>query len=217
MLLIQISDVREVLFLVKRRANEDGYNALYQESHFEEEMFFPEKKLFIGHDPEKEYQILKSFCEDEDNNILFISSKPYLQENTLIERLLRRNNVRKPQIKYFGLRNHKAEEIEKLSGMIQTSINKLQTHGLQEVTEDLMETLRLGNETLIYLDLAVLDPSITKSEDFGDQGGLTARELVYMVQKLKHLNNLKGIVLTYRDINSHLNREVMAKILLEIL
>jgi hypothetical protein len=64
---------------------------------------------------------------------------------------------------------------------------------MANVCDGLMERLLAESEVTISINLDVLDPSVL---DIGQEyGGLTARELIYILQRLSMLRNLKKIQL----------------------
>ena len=70
------------------------------------------------------------------------------------------------------------------------SMKKLFELGIDEATDTLMETARNFGALYLSIDISCLDPAFADSEK-KEPGGLTTRELLYMLQRLKLLKNLK--------------------------
>ena len=65
----------------------------------------------------------------------------------------------------------------------------------EQICDGLMERMLQYDELNIYVKLDVLDPSVV---DVGqDYGGLTARQLIYFLQRLAKLRNLRTVSIQY--------------------
>ncbi|RJQ16820.1 hypothetical protein C4573_02020 [Candidatus Woesearchaeota archaeon] len=94
----------------------------------------------------------------------------------------------KENVVYAGLRTFDKNSLNQIRNNKQFSMKEISFEGLHETCDAVMAVSREKNLWL-SINLSVLDPSFT---DIGFPGGLTPRELIYFVQRIKLLKNLKG-------------------------
>ena len=95
-----------------------------------------------------------------------------------------------------GIRNKTSEENTFLKK------HKIQTFMIGNLSEDIRETCDMimefsnGKELYVSIDIDVVDPSFAPSTAKTESGGLTSRELIYLVKGINKIKNLKAIDLT---------------------
>ncbi len=119
-----------------------------------------------------------------------------------------------------GVRNSDQEEIRFLAEkkIKQISINQL-NENLQDMTDTIME-FAFGKELYVSLDIDVVDPAFASSTGYLEPGGLTSRQIIYVMQRVALIKNLKAIDIV--EVNSEDDRQGMtvklaSKILAEII
>ena len=65
--------------------------------------------------------------------------------------------------------------------------------GVNNLCDTLMEMARNFRKLYLSIDIDAVDPAFAPGTGYCEPGGLSSRELVYMVQRLKNLKNLKFV------------------------
>jgi arginase family enzyme len=126
----------------------------------------------------------------------------------------------KENILIVGARNSHKDEITFLKqNRIKTiSINSL-TEDLQDMCEVIMEFSN-GKELYVSIDIDVIDPAFAPSTGYPEAGGLTSRQFIYLIQRIKKIKTLKAVDLV--EINEKKDKDKLtvklgAKILAELI
>ena len=108
--------------------------------------------------------------------------------------------LRSDQLVYVGTREAMPEEVVTVNhlGLKRYPMQNMMQEGVTEIVFALMETVRSMKEVCVVIDLSVVDPAFVKVEN-PSFGGLTSRELLFFVQKLKMLDNVKGFGIVGND------------------
>jgi agmatinase len=115
-----------------------------------------------------------------------------------------------------GARNIHQEENKflKENRIIGISMNSL-IENLPDICDTIMEFAN-GKELYVSIDIDVIDPVFAPSTSYPEIGGLTSRQFIYLIQRIKKIKTLKAIDLT--EINEDdLTIKLGAKILAELL
>ena len=83
-----------------------------------------------------------------------------------------------------------------------------------------METEKNWDSLYLSIDIDAVDPAFAPGTGFIEPGGFTSREVLYIVQRLKRLRNLKMIDLVEVNPKKDLNKmtiKLSAKIVKELL
>ncbi|MBU4308685.1 MAG: arginase family protein [Nanoarchaeota archaeon] len=99
-----------------------------------------------------------------------------------------------------GNRNSDRKEIEflKKSKIHTISMNKL-NEDLQDTCDTIMEFAN-GKELYVSIDIDVVDPVFAPSTGYCEPGGLTSRQMIYLVSRINKMKNLKAVDIV--EINS---------------
>ena len=108
---------------------------------------------------------------------------------------------------FLGLSNYSKEDIGSLAKNKYFTMKKISEIGLHESVSLAMENAIVFEKLCISIDLDVLDKAFSPD---GAVGGMTTRELIYSVQRLKMMRNLRKVEIC-RD-----NQEIIAKLVKEI-
>jgi len=126
----------------------------------------------------------------------------------------------KENVLIVGLRNVWKDEIKFLKE------NKIKTLSIANLTEDLQEMCDTimefsnGKELYVSIDIDVIDPVFAPATGYPEVGGLTSREILYLVQRIKKIKNLRAVDIV--EINEKKDKDKItvklgAKILAELL
>lgn len=188
------------------------------------------KTIFLGGDQSISFSLVKTFlkyCEDYSKEpclIVFDAHPDCLEsyddfpKNREWLRSLIEGGFPAENLFVVGLRNAESSELTFLS---KNNIKRMNMASVVENVEDscdaLMEFCR-DKEVYISIDLDVLDPSFAPGVQFKEPGGFTTRQLIYFVQRLSKMKNLRAVDIV--EINplidvENLTSRVGAKILSE--
>jgi len=191
-----------------------------------------EKTVFLGGDHSISYSIGKAFlryCEDKKKKpcLIVFDAHPDLmepmKEPTHEEWLRALVDVGFPSenILLVGLRNSYINELKFIKEkQIKTmSLNQFLLD-IGDSCDTLMEFAD-GKELYFSLDIDVVDPIFAPATGYRNEvGGLTSRQLIYLVQRINKMKNLRGVDIT--EINPKKDPEGLtlklgAKVLAEFL
>ena len=176
------------------------------------------KVIFLGGDQSITYPLVKSFmdyCENYDKEpclIVFDAhpdvmnfSEDGLPTNEEWLRGLVKYGFPSENILLVGIRKKTLEENTFLKKY------KIQTFMMGNLSEDLRETCDTimefsnGKELYVSIDIDVVDPSFAPSTAKPESGGLTSRELIYLIKRINKIKNLRAVDLT--EINLEMDKE----------
>ncbi len=216
--------------------NSDFYltNKLIYKNAFETFEAKP-KSVFLGGDHSISYSLCKAFldCSNENGKepcLIIFDAHPDCKLYNKKEEVFpdNKNWLRKlieqgfptKNILLIGVRNLDKDEKEFLkSNQIRSiSINSL-LENIEETCEIIME-FSDRKELYLSLDMDVVDPVFAPGTELQETGGLTSRELIYLIQRLNKIKNLRAIDLV--EINPLKDKENLtirlgAKILSELI
>ena len=189
------------------------------------------KVIFLGGDHSISYSTTKAFldyCRKEKKEPCLIVFDAHadcmepMREPTHEEwlRKLIKEGFPKENILIVGLRNCDREEIKFLKEKkIKTlSINSL-AEDLQDMCDVIMEFSN-GKELYVSIDIDVVDPAFAPSTSYPEAGGLTSRQFLYLIQRIKKIRTLKAIDIVEINEKQDKNRitvKLGAKILAELI
>jgi len=189
--------------------------------------------IFLGGDHSISYSTTKAFlkyCKDKKKKpclIVFDAHPDCMEpmEEPTHEEWLRKiveEGFPAENILLVGLRNSHKDEIKFIQeNKIKTlSINNL-AEDLQDMCDSIME-FSSGKELYVSIDIDVIDPVFAPSTGYPEVGGLTSREFLYLIQRIKKIKNLKAVDLV--EINEKMDKQnnnltvkLGAKILAELI
>ena len=190
-----------------------------------------QKTLFLGGDHSISYSTGKAFldyCKLERKIpcLIVFDAHPDcmepMQEPTHEEwlRKLVEDGFPSANVLLIGVRNSHQDEVKFLNE------HKIRTISINSLTEDLADMceviMEFSNKKELYLsiDIDVIDPAFASSTGYPEPGGLSSREFIYLIQRIKKIKSLKAIDLV--EINEKQDTEgktikLGAKILSEFL
>jgi agmatinase len=184
-----------------------------------------EGDIFIGGNHMISYPLFKGFCRKFKNpGIIVFDAHPdvfqYFDDAThadWLKFLVEEKIVKKENIILIGVRNPEEKEIEYLKK------NKIKCYFMKEVYKNeekiLKEVVGITKKfdgLYLSLDIDVLDPAFAPGTGYLEPGGMSVRELLYFISKIKKLKNL-GRVDINETIPDGVTEKVGAKLLAEFL
>ena len=172
--------------------------------------------IFLGGDHSISFSTCKAFldyCREDGKEpcLIVFDSHPDLMppvENPTHEEWLRaliERGFPAKNILLVGLRNCDHEELRFLG---EKKIRTISCNQILLDIEDICDTIMefsSGKELYLSLDVDVLDPCFAPGTGYKESGGLTSRQLIYLVQRLNKIKTLKAIDIV--EINPLLDKE----------
>lgn len=158
-----------------------------------------QKAIILGGDHSITYPSVKGFSKNTKDFQLIVFDahpdlmdyfKPPTQEDYL--RVLIEENIVKPEnIILLGIRNWDKEEIKYLEEKQITNYTckKIFEKGFKETMKEISK--KITKPIYLSIDIDVVDPTEAIGTGYIEHGGLTSRELIYALQKLKETNKIK--------------------------
>ncbi len=164
------------------------------------EMFEKQDKVFsLGGDHSISYPLVKGFFSVYPDARLIVfdahpDCMPAMREPTHEEWL--RKVVEEfdgEKVLLVGVRNADSEELRFLEerGIRRVEMNQLLTD-LEGTTDFIME-FSGGNPLYVSLDIDVVDPAFAPGTGYQEPGGLSSREIIYILQRIAMMKNFRGL------------------------
>lgn len=158
-----------------------------------------DKVIFLGGDHSISYPCVKGFFEVYPNGGLIVfdahpDCMPPMKEPTHEEwlRKLIEEGFPAGRILLIGLRN--SDEQESLfireQGIKTVSMNQL-LQDLEGTTDFIMEFSQ-GQPAYVSLDIDVVDPAFAPGTGYQEPGGISSRQMIYIMQRIAMMKNVKG-------------------------
>jgi len=147
--------------------------------------------------------------------------QPFDTQEDYLRALIEEGVLKAQNVILVGVRNSDKEEVKyiKQKGIKVYSMKKLASEGKNVICDDIMEIARSWSDLYLSIDIDALDPGSAPGVSYIEPGGMTTRELLYFVQRLKMLKHLGMAdiveVNPSKDIND-MTVAAAAKILVEL-
>jgi len=212
-------------------SNLEAANELIYENCLEE-FEKQDKIIFLGGDHSVSYSIVRAFKDYllENNKkpfLIVFDAHPDLMESlkeATHEEWLRKlidDGFPKENIILISVRNSYEDELNFIKeNEIQVVDMKTLNEDIEGVCDMIMEKARAADELYISVDIDCLDSAYASATGYPEPGGMTTRQLLYMLQRLKLLKNFKAADIV--EINpdkqgSEMTIKTAAKILAELI
>jgi arginase family enzyme len=156
-------------------------------------------RLILGGDHSITYSCFKRFASPKSGLIVF-DAHPDTENNfsppsheDYLRVLIEEGIISSRQVILVGLRSISKNEIEYLRNkkILYFDMNKIHDLGIHELCEILMENLMRFENYYISLDIDVLDPSFAPGTGYCEPGGLSTRDMLYVLSRFKKMKKLK--------------------------
>lgn len=189
-----------------------------------------EKAIFIGGDHAITYPVVRAFSNTFSKNpgIIIFDAHPDAEDyfmpptqEDLLPAMINENLIKAANIILVGTRNWHSNELEflKKNKIRFFNMKEITEEGLHESCEAIMSIAKNFDALYISVDIDAVDPAFAPGTGYIEPGGLTSRELIYFLQRLKFLKNLKALDIAEinpkKDING-ITSKLGAKILVEM-
>ena len=103
------------------------------------------------------------------------------------------NIVKKDNVILAGIRNWHKEEFKflKENKIKFFDMKEISHENINEVSDSIMSVARKFNALYVSIDIDVIDPAFAPGTFYKEPCGMTSRELLYFLSRLKLLKNLK--------------------------
>jgi len=180
-------------------------NKLIYENSFEAFEEYP-KTVFLGGDQSVSYSITRAFLDYCDSNgkepcLIVFDAHPDVKELSNLKfptndswlRGLIEDGFPPKNILLVGVRNSHPLETKYLKekGIRIISMNRLEGD-IENACDSIMEFSN-GKELYVSLDIDVVDPAFAPSTAFPEAGGLTSRQIIYLIQRLNKVKGLRAV------------------------
>lgn len=199
--------------LKKEEVNEDG-----TELDFEVRSSFSilmkkdlQRIVYLNNNLPNCYKNVKGFTLDKANpGFVFISNKGHLKKHDLINRLLADHSIKPSNILFLGQHVLSKAEKDFIIGnkLHYFSMKEISMEGAYEVSESIMNICRNFSDVYILIDSEVLDYTVVKSSW---AGGLTVRELLFFIHRLKRMDNLRTFELVIHPLLARVAVKLLAE------
>ena len=185
--------------------------------------------IFLGGDHSITFHLAKAFAEQHDNpGIVIFDAHPDAEndfmpptQEDLLPALVNTGAIKPQNILLVGIRNWDKNEIAFLKhhNIKYYHMKEISEEGIKEVCHAVMSVAREFGALYISVDIDVVDPAFAPGTGYIEPAGMTSRELLFCLQKLKLLKNLKAMDIVEinpeKDVND-MTAKLGAKILFEM-
>tara|TARA_Y100000310_G_C20698425_1_gene827390 strand:- start:361 stop:1062 length:702 start_codon:yes stop_codon:yes gene_type:complete len=204
-------------------SNESGKYIAEQNPQTAELNKIPKSKIYIGGDHSITYHTVKEIANPNTALLIFDAHPDVFQQFDkpthldYLKFLIEENVVKPENVILIGIRNPHPQEIQYLK---QKGITFFTVKGLklQDTCDIVMERFN-QKELYISIDIDVLDPAHAPGVFYPEPAGLTTRQLLYFLQRIRNLNPVAIDIVEVNpdnDINN-ITSKTAAKILAEFL
>ncbi|MBU0957340.1 MAG: arginase family protein [Nanoarchaeota archaeon] len=164
-----------------------------------------DKVVFLGGDHSISYSTVRAFV----HNVKMAEKEPCLivfdahadcdnpmkepSHEEWLRGLIDGGEIKPESVLLVGIRNMSREEIKYVSEkkIRIISINQIEEN-IQEMADVITEFAH-GKELYVSLDIDVVDPAFAPSTHYQVAGGLTSRQMIYLIQRIALMKNLRAV------------------------
>lgn len=174
-----------------------------------------ENFIAIGGDHSISYSCINAFAQKHENVGLIIfdahpDSMPRFSVPThenFLRTLIEEGVIKASNVILVGIRNSDPEELRFIH---ENKVNifpmkEIGFEGKESICDDIMSLAKNFDNLYLSIDIDAVDPAFAPGTGYAEVGGLTSREIIYFIQRIKLLKNLKAIDIV--EINPKLDRD----------
>jgi arginase family enzyme len=167
---------------------------------------------------------VKQFLQERpQGGIMIFDAHPdcdHVSQKDILPLLLEDLNIPPEKIVLVGVRSCTPAEQDylKTSRVRVITMKNIFEHGIQNVCDGLMESVRGWQGLYVSIDVDVVDPACAPGTSYPEPGGFTSRELLYVIQRLRLLKNFSvaDIVEANPEKEERLTVQLAAKLVREL-
>lgn len=134
----------------------------------------------------------------------------------LCEAIIKESVMVAQKIIVAGVRSITKQQRETAQAVRTFAMRDITQEGIQESCDSIMTSSRQCPRLLVAVDLSVLEPALCLDIEKPEPAGLTPRELIYLLQRVRMLKNISGITITgFKETISDETAQLCAKIVSE--
>ena len=173
-----------------------------------------EGDVFIGGDHTISYHIFKKFFRDKNNpEIIVFDAHPDLfqhfdmpMQTDWLYFLIKEKIVKPENVILIGIRNPDVKEVSFLKDYkIKYFTARQLFNNIEDHCDAIMELAQKFSDVYVSIDIDVLDPAFAPGTGYIKPGGLSTRELIYLLQRIKLLKNIRKYDLVEVNPNKDIN------------
>ena len=188
-----------------------------------------ERVVFLGGDHSLTVPLFRAFSEKYSNPGLIVfdahadatTHTDIPTHEDLLSSLVNGKYLNPENVILVGLRNVWKDEEDFLNEhkIKRYTMKNISYENTQDIADAIMETARNFDALYISFDIDVIDPAFAPGTGYLEPAGLSAREIIYFIHRLKNLPNIKAIDLVEvnpeKDIQD-MTSKLAAKMILEM-
>ena len=202
---------------------EDTQDAIYKKIKEQDE-----KCIILGGDHSITFPCFKAFAKKYQNSgIIIFDAHPDCEndfapptQEDLVNAIVNQKLIPQRNMILVGIRNWDKKELDflKKHNIRYFNMKQIFEHGIKDVCDIIMESARQWSSLYISIDIDAVDPAFAPGTGYIEPAGLTSRELIYFIQRIRLLKNLKMVDVTEinpRKDTNNMTSKLGAKIIAE--
>ncbi len=158
--------------------------------------------LTLGGDHMLTYFLVGGFASISNNpGIVIFDAHPDAREKyyslpyDLLRVIISNNVIKKENIIIVGLREWSLDELQfmRTNRIRYFDMKGIAEYGLKDIFEAVMELANAFSDLYVSIDIDAVDPSSAPGTLYPVPGGLSSRELLFCLNRLKKMKNLKAV------------------------
>ncbi len=184
--------------------------------------------IFLGGDHSITYSLCKALKEkNQDPGLIILDAHPDCINNfepptheDFVKVLVEKNIIKPENIILVGIRNWHEKEYSFLKkNKIRYFTSKTLSNDIQDCCDTIMESARKFKALHLSIDIDIVDPAFAPGTGHPEPAGISSRDLIYFIQRLKLLKNIRSYDLVEIDPTKDINNltvKLGAKIITEL-
>src|SRR3989344_3826829 len=138
----------------------------------------------------------------KNKGMIILDAHPDLEVGTktpdhecYLRMLIDEKKIPKENVLLIGIRNVSKNELDfiKQNKIKCIYMKTLFENGIKETADDITEFALNFSDLYLSIDIDVLDPAFAPGTGYKESGGMTVRELLFLLQRIKRMKNLRRI------------------------
>ncbi len=163
----------------------------------------PERSIILGGDHSITYACVRGYVQNfHDSGIIIFDAHPDCEndfappsQEDVVCALVNEGLIDASRIIIIGLRNWDGNEIEFLNKkrIKYFSMKQIFEYSIKDIMDTVTETAKQWKNLYLSIDIDAVDPAFAPGTGYREPAGLSSRELIYCLQRIKRLPNLRMI------------------------
>jgi hypothetical protein len=170
------------------------------------------RAVYLNSSFDKSRNHLLQFVREKSNpGLIFISNRAYLHTGEFVHSLFSQGMFLPSNIIFLAQHNMSRAELDfadekKLHFF---PMREVSSEGCYEISESIMSIAKQFSDLYVYIDSGVLDYPIIRANS---PGGLTTRELVYFIQRIKMMKNVMASEIILNPTESRIGVKLLSEL-----